>query len=112
LAETPLMLSIMVLAYKDRKVDRLVNSGNIEEERKHLFDRYISQMLERSTRIVDSALPQQQTLHHLSWLARTMIQHNMITYQIESMQPSWLENVLERRLYSIFSALFPSLAAG
>jgi MFS family permease len=99
LAETPLMLSIMALAYKDTKADELIGSKNIEEQRKYIFNSYIQRMFERSTRTVNAPFSKQQTLHYLSWLARKMIQHNIITYQIEAMQPDWLEDISGGPLY-------------
>ncbi len=50
LAETPLILSIIALAYKGRKPEELAVSGNLEAQRKHLFDTYITRMFERSAR--------------------------------------------------------------
>jgi predicted NACHT family NTPase len=99
LAETPLMLSIMVLAYKDSKPDELIISGNLEKQRRHLFDTYITRMFERSARTTNIPFSEQQTLHSLHWLARIMTTHNIITYQIESMQPKWLDTKSQRRLY-------------
>jgi len=101
LAETPLMLSIMALAYKDKNADELIASGNLEEQRSHLFEAYINRMFERSARSEHLPFAQKQTLHYLSWLARRMIQHNIITYQIESMQPSWIVEQAQRRLYRL-----------
>lgn len=101
LAETPLMLSIMALAYKDTNATELLVSGSIEEQRKHLFNTYIKRMFERSTRTANAPFSKQQTLYYLNWLARKMIQHSIITYQIEAMQPGWLEEETHRRLYSI-----------
>jgi hypothetical protein len=112
LAETPLMLSIMALAYKDRQAGELVTSGNLEKQREHLFGTYITRMFERSTRRTNVPFPKQQTLHSLHWLARMMIQHNIITYQIETMQPQWLEAKSRSRLYRLFFRLSVGLMGG
>jgi len=110
LAETPLMLSIMTLAYKDRNADELIASENLEKQRRLLFDTYITRMFERSNRVANAAFSKQQTLHYLNWLARNMIQHNIITYQIEAMQPSWLKNQLQDRLYQQYVRLLGTLS--
>ena len=49
LAETPLMLSVMSLAYQDLPVEALAKGEpvTIEERRKNLFDTYIKRMFER-----------------------------------------------------------------
>lgn len=112
LAETPLMLGIMALAYKDKKPEELLSSNNKEDQRKHLFNIYIESMFERSTRIAASIFTKQQTLHSLGWLARKMSLHNTITYQIESMQPSWLENKYQKYIYSFLSRITFGLISG
>jgi hypothetical protein len=104
LAESPLMLSTMALAYKNIEIGQMQASKNVEEQRRNLFDTYIEHMFQRSTRITNSALTKLQTTHYLSWLARKMLQHNAIPYQLEVMQPSWLDEKL-RRLHRLFSAL-------
>lgn len=105
LAETPLMLSIMTLAYKDKRPEELPPSSDKDEQRKHLFDAYINIMFERPTRITNLSFTKVQTLHYLSWLARKMVKHNIITYQIEAMQPSWLEKKSQYRLYRLLIGL-------
>ncbi|MCI0555233.1 MAG: hypothetical protein L0287_30170 [Anaerolineae bacterium] len=108
LAETPLMLSIMTLAYKDKKADDLIAPRNLEEQRKHLFDTYIERMFDRSARSTNTPFTEHQTLHYLSFLANKMIQHNIITYQIASMQPSWLKQPQER-LYRRYVGMIAGL---
>jgi len=105
LAETPLMLSIVALAYKDTKADELIGPNNIEEQRKYIFNSYIQRMFERSTRTANAPFSKQQALHYLCWLARKMVQHNIITYQIEAMQPDWLEDKSQRPLYRLVVGL-------
>jgi len=112
LAETPLMLSIMTLAYKDVKPDELLSSSSLEDRRKHLFTTYVDRMFERSTRSANATYTKGQTLHYLGWLARTMIRHNVIAYQIESMQPAWLADKAKRRQYSLYLGLFGWLFGG
>jgi hypothetical protein len=104
LAETPLMLSIMTLAYKDLQADELLAFPHIEDRRKHLFNTYIGRMFERLTRSASASysapFTKPETLRYLSWLAHTMIRHNIITYQLESTQPSWLAKQ-QLRLYRL-----------
>jgi predicted lipid-binding transport protein (Tim44 family) len=112
LVETPLILSIMTLAYKDRKADELIASANLEEQRKQLFNTYITRMFERSTRTANTPLSKESTLHYLHYLARMMIKHSIITYQIETMQPSWVEPETQHRQYSMFLRLIGGLLFG
>jgi len=112
LAESPLMLSIMALAYKDGKADELIASRNLEQQRKHLFDTYIMQMFRRSSRTANTPFSKQQVLHYVQWLARMMVKHNIVTYRIESMQPTWLEEESQRRLYQLYIRLIFGLIFG
>jgi hypothetical protein len=112
MAETPLFLNIMTLAYKDRQADDLIAPGSLEEQRKHLFDSYITRMFQRSARSENVRFTKEQTLRYVAWLASTMIQHNLITYQIETMQPSWLTERSLERLYRIFCGFGFGLSVG
>ena len=47
MAETPLFLSIMTLAYRDTQSEDILISENLDTQRKHLFDTYIERMFER-----------------------------------------------------------------
>ena len=44
LAQSPLTLSIMTLAYRGKKVEELPQTGSVKERRQHLFDSYIKRM--------------------------------------------------------------------
>ncbi|HAX70045.1 MAG TPA: NACHT domain-containing protein [Anaerolineae bacterium] len=112
LAETPLMLSIMALAYKDKKPEELPPLKNIADQRKHLFDTYIDRMFERPTRIKNETFAKTQTLRYLGWLAHKLIQHNLITYQIEAMQPSWLGDEKQKHVYKWIVSLIFGLSGG
>ena len=112
LAETPLNISIMTLAYKDARADYLLGLESVETRRKHLFDTYIHRMFERPTRTSNKSFTKEQTLGYLSWLARMMIRQDLITYQIEAMQPSWLEEKLLVRVYRLCVGLVVGLVFG
>jgi energy-coupling factor transporter ATP-binding protein EcfA2 len=50
MAETPLFLSIMIMAYQDKRDVDILTSENESAQRKHLFDTYIERMFERPGR--------------------------------------------------------------
>lgn len=112
LAKTPLMLSIMTLAYKDREADELIASGDPEEKRRLLIDAYVAKRFEHTTRTTNTTFSRMETLHYLSWLARRMIQQSVVTYQIELMQPRWIEKQPQRRLYGWYTGLILGLTSG
>lgn len=47
LARTPLVLSIMTLAYRGLTVDQLEHLDSLEARRQHLFATYVARMFER-----------------------------------------------------------------
>jgi predicted NACHT family NTPase len=90
LLETPLMLSIVALAYQGRPMsDVLVLvTGGVEARRARLFATYTDAMFER--RGQTRSYTRQETLRWLAWLAQSLIRHNQTVYYLEWMQPSWL----------------------
>lgn len=86
LAQTPLMLSIMSLAYRGVRADALPEAN--EDRRAHLFGAYVQRMFER--RSVRERYTPAQTTHYLSWLAAQMNRQAQTVFLIERLQPDWL----------------------
>ncbi len=99
LAESPLMLSIMTLAYHGLPVEELSSPDSIEEHRQRLFDTYTERMVKR--RGADKRYTVQQTRDWLFWLARQLSQHSQTEFFIETMQPTWLSTPAQRLLYDV-----------
>lgn len=95
LLDTPLLLSIMTLAYGGQPVAALQAEGGIEVRRQHLFAAYIDQMFRR--RNPTTRYKREQTLHWLAWLARQMVQRSQTVFYIERLQPDWLPDSWKRR---------------
>ena len=93
MAETPLFLGIMIMAYRDKQSVDIWVSKDEKAQRKHLFDTYIERMFERP-RSKSVPFKRQNALHWLSWLSRKMILHNQIPYLPENMQHLWLDDLL------------------
>ena len=70
LAETPLFLSIMTLAYRDRPSKDILVSEDLELQRKLLFDTYIDQMFDRVARTKKELYTPEQTKRWLALFAR------------------------------------------
>jgi len=107
LAQTPLMLSIMTLAYRGMSVDELQPLETIDARRKHIFDSYVERMFKPRThrtipdapddrRLDDERFSKERTIHWLSWLANRMSQHGQTIFLIERMQPDWLPTWIQR----------------
>jgi hypothetical protein len=109
MAETPLFLSIMIMAYRDKGDVEILVLGDEKAQRKHLFDTYSERMFERP-RLKNAAFKKQNALRWLSWLAQKMIENNQTTYLLENMQPKWLSK--KNTYYKQFLALLYGLLSG
>jgi hypothetical protein len=96
LATTPLMLSVLTLAYHGRAAEDLLVAGSAEGRRR-VFEHYVERMLSR--RGTGTPYPSQHTRRWLAWLARQMKQHSQTVFYIERMQPDWLPKSRLHRLY-------------
>jgi len=110
LAQTPLMLSIMTLAYRGLKVESLPATESIEERRSHLFGAYVRRMFER--RGVGELYTQEQTMRWLNWLAVQMNRHAQTVFLIERLQPDWINSRPQRWLYLFFAWALVGLPIG
>lgn len=109
LARSPLMLSIMSIAYKGISAHEIQTIVNVEERRQHLFDTYIERMLAR--RVADKPYQDQQTKHWLRELARQLVKESQTVFLIEGIQRSWLSRKSQKfeynaKLFSILGAVF------
>lgn len=98
LAATPLMLSVITLAYHGKSVDDLVSNGTLETGREKVFATYVQQMLLPRDR--NAQCNPKQTLRWLAWLARQMKKHNQAEFYLEQIQPDWLSDRRTQQLYN------------
>lgn len=110
LAQTPLTLGIMTLAYQDMPAEALAGQARdtIEARRKHLFDTYLGRMFKRKGQ-GGKPCPDDQTQAWLSWLAQGMARHNQSIFLIEQLQPSWLSSRVWSWAYVLASRLIDGL---
>ena len=106
LAASPLILSVMALAYQDLTVDELTSkpASTVEERRRHLFDTYIERMFKRHGSGTQAYSPEQTTVW-LAWLGQKMVQHKQSIFFIEGLQPAWLAERNTRRAYILLSRI-------
>lgn len=98
LAATPLMLTILMIAYQDASVEELQRGASADMLQQQIFTAYTRRMLQR--RSIRSRYRPQQTIHWLSYLAWQMKQQSQTVLYIERMQPSWLMKKWQRQLYA------------
>jgi hypothetical protein len=89
LAQSPLILSIMALAYQNVTLAELSLNDATPTRRPHLLNAYIQRMFER--RELAPIYSSGQTLRWLQWLATRLLQQGQTIFLIERMQPSWLQ---------------------
>jgi hypothetical protein len=99
LAESPLMLSIMTLAYQGIAIVTGETQRSVLAYRQHLFDTYIRRMFAR--REPPQLYQPQQILHWLLWLATNMFQRQQTIFLVEQLQPDWLQMRSHIRLYRL-----------
>jgi len=95
LAESPLMLSIMTLAYYRMPEDAAISLGERGMGRQLLFEVYVERMVRY--RDGDKLYLPGDTTRRLSWLARQMYQHNQTLFFLEGLQLSWLPRPAQRQ---------------
>ncbi len=108
MAQSPLMLNVMSIAYQGKTVEALAGNNTVEARRRHTYDAYIERMFEHRITSYD----EKQVAAWLSWLAEKMKAHGQSFFFIEKMQPSWLATDAQRWLYMLGSRLVGGLAVG
>lgn len=88
LAETPLMLSIMSLAYQGAPDTPRDLQRSPEERRRQVFALYVERMFTR--RATSTAYAPAQVRRWLGWLALRMRRQGLSVFAIEGLQPAWL----------------------
>jgi GTPase SAR1 family protein len=127
-AQTPLMLSIMTLAYRGVSADDLQPLKTIDAHRKHIFDNYVERMFKSRTHRTlpeyqelgstyywkqdDKRFSRKDTVHWLSWLAKRMSEHGQTVFLIERMQPDWLPTRAQQRIVTMGAAVMVGLLLG
>ncbi len=103
MAQSPLMLSVMSMAYVDAPLDELPGGPLItpEARRTQLFDTYVARMFVRVARTKNELYSKAQTIRWLSGLARGMKAHGQSVFLIEGLQRSWLQTSTQRLLYQL-----------
>jgi hypothetical protein len=109
LSRTPLMLSIMVLAYgSSLDNEAALTERNDQGYAFQLFQTYIDRMFKRA-RASDTAFSREKTVYWLHVLARKMLQREQSVFFLDQIQPTWLPGANERHVYETLARLVPGL---
>ncbi len=110
LAKTPLMLSVLTLAYHGKSVEDILSTASFTTRQQQVLATYVQQMLQR--RVIETHYTVQQTAHWLAWLARQLVRHSQVIFYIELMQPDWLVEDRSRRAYGRLAIQLPGMLIG
>lgn len=106
MAQTPLMLHVLSVAYWQTK---MVSGDDESIGITDLFDAYVRAMFTR--RGNNTGYSEAGVVHRLSWLAQQMDTHNQAVFLIEGLQPSWLNSQRWQFTYMVGSRLFAGLVS-
>lgn len=111
LLETPLMLWVATLAYRDAPAE-FAQQDTIDQRHGQLFANFVDAMFKR--RSVETRYTRTQTIFWLSWLASTLTRNNQAVFHLEDLQVGWLPTRTrkERWLLTLGVAVANGLAAG
>jgi DNA polymerase III delta prime subunit len=110
LLDTPLMLSIITLAYRGCSAVEVRTAGSLEERRVRLFAAYTEAMFKRRGK--EEPFTQTRTLRWLAWLASAMKRHDQTQFYLEWMQPDWLPTWGQRLTVTLGAIVVSGLVAG
>jgi TIR domain/NACHT domain len=110
LASTPLMLNILVLAYREESFADLLHIASFEQLQQQIFDRYVERMLTR--RGISALYTEKQTVRWLSWLAKQLQRREVTEFYPEYLHSHWLPTTTTRYIYNAITLLFAELLFG
>ena len=108
LTHTPLMLTVMGLAYQNRQVE-ITTDTSVESRRKQIFGAYVDQMFKRVARTKSQLYSRQQTMKWLAWLAKKMQAHGQSVFLVDGLQPSWMRSKFFLWLYLFLSRFISAI---
>jgi eukaryotic-like serine/threonine-protein kinase len=112
LASSPLILSIMTVAYQGVSLENLPKTEGLEEHRSLLFNSYIERMLKRRGNNPRYKYENRQVIYWLILLAQRMVEKSQTIFLIEQMQPSLLDSKIDHKKYLIGVKLIIGLLLG
>lgn len=108
--QSPLMLTILMLAYRGVSGEALQSLDTTEARRRHLFDTYVKRAFERKG--LNSPYTLEQTVSWLKMLAHMMFRQGETVFYIERIQPDWLSRTRQRLVYAVVVRLMFGISGG
>ena len=120
LAETPLMLNVMAIAYHTGSPSTMPSFDSLDDHKRYLYDAVLERLLNRKQSInrrklsgkqEDSYTPQ-EVRSWLIWLAKRMVEHDQTAFFIEQLRESWLDTPRQRQGYRLNSHILVGILIG
>lgn len=112
LAQSPLMVSLMALAY-DEETPQPDPSTSLADKQQHLFATYQERVFTHRPLAAKVGYDQAQATHWLTNLAHGLTQHSLSIFYIEQLQPTWLpQRQLLRWPYRLIASLIGGVSFG
>ncbi len=99
LLDTPLMLSVAMLAYQGSGLVKGLTGADLSQQRHDLFARYVEKMFSR--RSSGKQYSHRQSIVWLAWLAYFMTQFGQNAFHLEALNIDWLRFDRQRRLLNL-----------
>jgi hypothetical protein len=109
LFDTPLLLSIGMMAYESGAELEAAETADVDELRRVMFTRYVDAMFRRRAR--DKRYSREQTVWWLSQLAKSMQRQKQTMFYVESVGPDWLTSKWRRALFPVLTGLLTCVLA-
>jgi len=100
LSRAPLTLRILVQTYQNVPSGSVAVLNDPAEQRRQLFQLYTREMINRRVNETDYSAETIQS--YLTWLAHQMQTHNLSIFQIEDLQPDWLDEESHKAYNRVF----------
>ena len=110
LAQRPLMLNILTLAYQGAGAEELPTAGTREAQQQQIFASYVERML--GQRGISRHASGEHMLQWLRRLSTQMQRHQQTVFFLEQLQPDWLADRRRRLLFQLVFGLFLGLGGG
>lgn len=111
LAQAPLMLNIMSLAYRDEAAQPVQPLATVEARRAHLFNTYIQKMFTRKGKREKPCTDEQMTAY-VSRLAQAMRQQGQAIFFIEQIERGWLASPAQKIAFSLMAVILIGAVLG
>lgn len=112
LGQSPLLLSLMPIAYRGESAADLDNSSGIEDQRKKLFYHFINKVFVQRPLAKNLGYTQQDSLSWLSFFALMMQGQQQTQFFIEFLDEASIHNLPLKQKRNVRSQLFLSLLYG